>query len=67
MTPIDYLLLAGVLLAGGYVVARLFVGWLRSSVNAAEIDRDHQFDAPVGPKRELEDVEKTGAPWRFRK
>jgi hypothetical protein len=67
MTPIDYLLLAGVLLAGGYVVSRLFVGWLRSSVDAAEIDRDNEFDAPVGPERESEGLEKAGAPWRFRK
>lgn len=67
MTPIDYLLLAGVLLAGGYVVSRVFVGWLRSSVNAAEIERGNEFDAPVGPERESERVEKTGAPWRFRK
>jgi hypothetical protein len=66
MTPIDYLLLAGALLAGGYAIARLFVGWLRS-VNPAEIERGNELDAPAGPEGELGRVEKTGAPWRFRK
>lgn len=67
MTPIDYLLLAGVVLASGYVVARLFVGWLRSSANHPEVERDSELNAPVAPEREFERVEKAGAPWHFRK
>jgi len=67
MTPIDYLLLAGALLAGGYVVARLFVGYLRSSGNPAAVERDNELNPHPLPERELERVEKTGAPWRFRK
>ena len=67
MTPIDYLLLAGVVLAGGYVVARLFTGWLRSSDNDARTERDEELNAPSIPKRVLEPVEKTGAPWHSRK
>ena len=64
MTPIDYLLLAGFLVAGGYVVARLFTGWLRSAPHAA-LERESELNAPIA--RRLERVEKTGAPWSFRK
>jgi hypothetical protein len=67
MTPIDYLLLAGALLAGGYVVARLFIGWLRSSTSHPRGERDRELTAPVVPEREFERVRKTGAPWHFRK
>jgi hypothetical protein len=67
MTPIDYLLLAGVALAGGYVVARLFVGWLRSSADTPGLERDRELNAPVVPEGEFERVEKTSAPWHFRK
>lgn len=68
MTPIDYLLLAGAVLAAGYVIVRLFVGWLRSSSgNPAEVERDNELDGSVVPERELERAEKTGAPWRVRK
>jgi len=67
MTPIDYLLLAGVVLAGGYVIARLFTGWFRSSDTDAGSERDGELDAPSTPKRALEPVEKTGAPWHSRK
>jgi hypothetical protein len=63
MTPIDYLLLAGAALAGGYVVARLFTGWLRSSDRPGGIERDDEFDATNVPAR----VEKTAAPWHSRK
>ena len=62
MTPIDYLLLSGVALAGGYVVARLFIGWLRSSDNHAGIEEDDEPNAPLPAH-----VEKTGAPWHSRK
>jgi hypothetical protein len=67
MTPIDYLLLAGALLAGGYVVARLFVGWLRSSTDNFDAGRGQELDAPIVPEGKLERVEKTDAPWHFRK
>jgi hypothetical protein len=67
MTPIDYLLLAGALLAGGYVVARLFIGWLRSSANHLRDERDRELTAPIVPEREFERVRKTGAPWHSRK
>lgn len=67
MTPIDYLLLAGVVLAGGYVVARLFIGWFHSSANHARIHTGDELNAPLIPKRTLERVEKTAAPWNFRK
>jgi len=63
MTPIDYLLLAGAVLAGGYVVARLFFGWLRSSDNLAGAERDDELSARGLPVH----VEKTGAPWHSRK
>jgi hypothetical protein len=63
MTPIDYLLLAGVVLAGGYVVARLLLGWLRSSDNDPGAERDDELSARHLPVR----VEKTGAPWHSRK
>jgi len=45
MTPIEYLLLAGVVLAGAYVVARLFVGWLRSPGVHAEVERENDHNA----------------------
>jgi hypothetical protein len=67
MTPIDYLLLAGALLAGGYVVARLFIGWLRSSANHPRGERDRQLTPPLVPEREFERARKTGAPWHVRK
>lgn len=67
MTPIDYLLLVGVALIGGYVVARLFTGWLRSSGNPAEVERTNELNAPIVAEREVERLEKTGAPWHFRK
>ena len=67
MTPIDYLLLAGVLVAGGYVVARLFTGWLRSSDSQAGLERDGELNAALVPERNFERVEKTGAPWSYRK
>jgi len=54
-------------MAGGYVVARLFVGWLRSSADHPGAERDHELDAPVVPEREFGRVEKTSAPWRSRK
>jgi hypothetical protein len=63
MTPIDYLLVAGFVLASGYVVARLFTGWVRSSGNHTGVERGNEVDAPIIPER----VEKTGAPWHFRK
>ena len=67
MTPIDYLLLAGVLVAAGYVLARLFTGWLRSSGSQAGLERESELNAPLIPERKFERVEKTGAPWSFRK
>ena len=67
MTPIDYLLLAGFVLAGGYVVTRLFVGWLRSSTNHGRGERGHEVNPSIVPEAELERVEKTGAPWHYRK
>jgi hypothetical protein len=63
MTPIDYLLLAGVVLATGYVVARLFRGWLRSSSDNRGVERTNELDAPIVPQR----AEKTEAPWHYRK
>ena len=60
MTPIDYFLAAGTVLAGGYLVARLFIGWLRSPDYH---ERDHELNAGIIPER----VEKTGTPWRSRK
>jgi hypothetical protein len=63
MTPIDYLILTGTVLAGGYVVARLFIGWFRSSANHAGIHPDEGLNAPLIPER----VEKTTAPWHLRK
>ena len=66
MTPIDYLVLAGFVLAGGYVVARLFVGWLRCAAKPAEIEPDHADKAPIVSARELERVDNTAAPWHLR-
>jgi hypothetical protein len=63
MIPIDYLLLAGAALAGGYVVARLFSGWLRSSDHHSGTERGDELNPPVVPAR----VERTGAPWHSRK
>jgi len=63
MTPIDYLLAAGVVLAGGYIIARLFVGWLRSPDDQAGIERGDELNAPILHER----LEKTGAPWHSRK
>lgn len=63
MTPIDYLLLAGAIVAGGYVIARLLVGGLRSSAGPAPIARGDEPEARLTPDR----VEKAGAPWHFRK
>ena len=63
MTPIDYLLLAGVVLAAGYIVARLFVGWLRSSSDNRGLEYANELDAPIVPQR----VKKTEAPWHYRK
>ena len=67
MTPIDYLLLAGSVLAGGYVLARLFVGWLRSSTNHGRGERGHEVDPAIVSEAELEPAEKTAAPWHYRK
>ena len=63
MTPIDYLLAAGTVLAGGYLVARLFIGWLRSPDHHAGIEPDRELDADIIPER----IEKTGTPWGSRK
>ena len=67
MTPIDFLLLAGAVLTGGYVFARLFVGWLRSSAHdpGAKRDIDHRARLALEPK--LERVERTNAPWHHHK
>ena len=67
MTPIDYLLLGGAVVAGGYVVARLFVGWLRSSADHPGVERDPELNAPTVPERELERVRETDGPWDFTK
>ena len=67
MTRIDYLLLAGSVLAGGYVVARLFVGWLRSSTSHGRGERGHEVDPVIVSEAELERAEKTTAPWQYRK
>jgi hypothetical protein len=63
MTSIDYLLLTGAVLAGGYVVARLFIGWFRSSANHAGIQPDEGLNPPLIP----EPVKKTTPPWHLRK
>ena len=67
MTPIDYLLLAAAILAGGYVVARLFVGLLRSSATDAQAERELEVEAPIVREPELDRAEKTEAPWHYRK
>jgi hypothetical protein len=63
MTPIDYLLLAGAALAGGYVVARLFTGWLSSSDKHPGVEREDELNAPIRQSH----AEKTAAPWHSRK
>ena len=63
MTLLDYLLLAGVVLAAGYVVARLFTGWLRSSSDNRGVECSDEPEAPIVPQR----LEKTEAPWHYRK
>ena len=67
MTPIDYLLLAGAVAAGGYVVARLFVGWLRSSADNSGTESDNELEAAIVREGEVKRVEKTDAPWHYRK
>ena len=67
MTPIDYLLLAAAVLAGGYVVARLLVGLLRSSAGDPSLEHNSDLKARVAAEPKLERVEKTAAPWHYRK
>ena len=67
MTAIDYLLLGGAVLAGGYVIARLLVGWLRSSPGNQEVEPDEELNGSIVPGRQFERVEKTVPPWQSRK
>ena len=66
MTMIDYLLLGGFVVAGGYTICRLFVGFRNSSAAPARMDRTEEA-------RQAEDAETAGragsvtrAPWQPR-